>query len=199
MRFHKFISAILHPIVMPTIGVLSYFLVIPHSTNSLQRQFFLGVIFVGTYLVPFAILAILKGFKLIHSFQLATSKERKIPLFIMILLFTILGGIFIKLTQFKDFGLFFYGISFGLMLAYLFSKFRVKINLHLLAMGSMVGFFMMMGIEYMISMIPLLLFLFAISGLLASSRLHLKTDTPKEIYFGFFVGLIAQISAYAFL
>ena len=199
MRFQKFISAILHPIVLPTIGVLIYFLVVPHSIRSIQRQYFLGFIFLFTYIVPLTILAVLKGLKLIHSFQLPTLKERKIPLFIMILLFTILGGIFIKLSVFKDFGMLFYGTSFGLILVYVFSKLNLKVSLHLLSMGAMVGFFMMMGIEYMTSMIPILVLLLLLSGLLGSSRLHLKAHTPREVYLGFFFGIITQISTYVFL
>jgi hypothetical protein len=189
----------LHPIVLPTIGIILYFLTIPHSIKKEQRFYLIGLVFIVTYIIPLCVLIVLKGFKLIQSFQVHTIKERKIPLFLMILLFTILGSTFLKFSILRDFGMLFYGTTFGLIIVYVFFIFKIKISLHLLSIGSMVGFFMMMGIEYMTSVISTLLLLMFLSGLLASSRLHLKAHTPKEVYLGFFFGIITQISVYYIL
>ncbi len=70
-----------------------------------------------------------------------TIKERKIPLFLMILLFTVLGNILLRTAIFRDFGMLFYGTSFGLIIIYLFSIFNIKMSLHLLSMGSHGWFF----------------------------------------------------------
>lgn len=199
MKFQKLISVLLHPIVLPTIGIILYFLMIPHSIESEQRFFIIGFVFTTTYLVPLAVLMLLKGLKLIQSFKMHTIKERKIPLFLMILLFTVLGNILLRTAIFRDFGMLFYGTSFGLIIIYLFSIFNIKMSLHLLSMGSMVGFFIMMGMEYMTPLAPILLILILFSGLLASSRLHLKAHTPKEVYLGFFFGIITQTAVYYLL
>jgi hypothetical protein len=169
---------------------------VPHSIKSEQRLFIIGFVFTTTYLVPLGMLMLLKGLKLIDSFKVRTIKERKIPLFLMILLFTVLGNILLQTAVFRDFGMLFYGTSFGLIIVYLFSIFNIKVSLHLLSMGSMVGFFIMMGMEYMTSVTPILLLLILFSGLLASSRLHLKAHTPKEVYLGFFFGMVTQTAAY---
>tara|TARA_B110000091_G_scaffold91454_1_gene99986 strand:+ start:1553 stop:2128 length:576 start_codon:yes stop_codon:yes gene_type:complete len=190
---------LLHPIVLPTIGVILYFLILPHSIKREQRYFIIGFIFTTTYLVPLGILILLKGLKLIQNFQVHTIKERKIPLLLMILLFTVLGNILLRTIVFGDFGMLFYGTSFGLIIVYLFSIFNIKVSLHLLSIGSMVGFFMVMGLEYMTAVIPVLLLLILFSGLLASSRLHLKAHTPKEVYMGFFFGIMTQIAVYYLL
>ena len=87
MRFYKFISVILHPIVIPTIGIFLYFLFIPNPIQEQQRFLLLGLIFITTYLIPLLILILLKSLNLISSFQVNTVKERKIPLLLMILLF----------------------------------------------------------------------------------------------------------------
>ena len=55
-RFYKTISAVLHPIMVPTIGVLLYLLIIPNSYTSRQKTALLALIFVTTYLVPLLIL-----------------------------------------------------------------------------------------------------------------------------------------------
>ena len=199
MKFQKLISVLLHPIVLPTIGVLLYFLMVPHTIKSEQRFFIIGFVFTTTYLIPLGILIILKGLKLIHSFKLHTIKERKIPLFLMILFFTVLGNVLLSTVVFRDFGMLFYGTSFGLILVYLFSIFNIKVSLHLLSMGSIVGFFIIMGMEYMTPLTHILLILILFSGLLASSRLHLKAHTPKEVYLGFFFGMITQTAVYYLL
>ena len=199
MKFQKLISVLLHPIVLPTIGVILYFLMIPHSIKNEQRFFIIGFVFTTTYLVSLGILIVLKGLKLIHSFKVQTIKERKIPLFLMIFLFTVLGNILLRTAVFRDFGMLFYGTSFGLILVYLFSIFKIKVSLHLLSMGSMVGFFIIMGMEYMTPLTHILLILILFSGLLASSRLHLKAHTPKEVYLGFFFGMITQTAVYYLL
>ena len=199
MKFQKLVSVLLHPIVLPTIGAILYLLILPSSINREQQFFIIGFIFTTTYLVPLGILILLKGLKLIQSFKMHTIKERKIPLFLMILLFTVLGNILLRTAIFRDFGMLFYGTSFGLIIIYLFSIFNIKMSLHLLSMGSMVGFFIMMGMEYMTPLAPILLILILFSGLLASSRLHLKAHTPKEVYLGFFFGIVSQIGVYCFL
>ena len=60
MQIHKVISTILHPIVVPTIGVMLYFLLIPNNLRSNHKLTILGLIFVVTYLIPLVILIILK-------------------------------------------------------------------------------------------------------------------------------------------
>ena len=117
----------------------------------------------------------------------------------MILLFTIIGNIFMKSLNLRDFGVLFYGTTLGLILVYLFIIFQIKVSLHLLSIGSLIGFFMMMGFEYSTSVAPIILVLILLSGLLASARLHLKAHEPKEVYLGVLFGISSQICAYCIL
>ena len=199
MRLYKFISIILHPIVSPTIGVIIYLIFLPHTIIEKQRLYLIGYIFIITYLIPLGVLILLKGLNLINSFKVQSIKERKIPLFLMILLFTIIGNIFMKSLNLRDFGVLFYGTTLGLILVYLFIIFQIKVSLHLLSIGSLIGFFMMMGFEYSTSVAPIILVLILLSGLLASARLHLKAHEPKEVYLGVLFGISSQICAYCIL
>ncbi len=92
MKFHKFISTILHPIVVPTIGVMLYFLIIPNTFESNQKLAILSLIFVVTYLIPLLILVLLKKLGFINSYQTETIKERKLPIALMIIVFYLLGN-----------------------------------------------------------------------------------------------------------
>ena len=52
MNIHKVISTIIHPIVVPTIGVTLYFLMVPVNFTTNQKFAVLSLIFVVTYLIP---------------------------------------------------------------------------------------------------------------------------------------------------
>lgn len=189
MKFHKFISVILHPIVIPTVGVLLFFTLLPIRIGSNQKLAILGLTFVATYLIPLIVLIILKTFGYIKSYQVTSIKERKIPILLMILLFYLLGNTLFRNPFIRDLGILFYATSFGLITIYLLFIFNLKISLHLLSFGISIGFFLLLSIIYSISFLPVIFVLILISGILASARLHLKAHTPKEVYLGFFIGV----------
>ncbi len=78
-RFYKTISVVLHPIMVPTIGIILYLLILPNSYTSKQKTALLALIFVTTYLVPLLILALFKKLNLIQNFNTKGIKERKVP------------------------------------------------------------------------------------------------------------------------
>ncbi|MGB0891044.1 MAG: hypothetical protein ACPGUU_01740 [Flavobacteriaceae bacterium] len=199
MRWHKFISVLLHPVVLPTIGVLLYFVLIPISLERVQQYAVLSIVFVATYLIPVLLLFFLKSLKLIHNFQVHSIKERKIPLALMIFIFYALATVFSRLHQIRDLSILFYGTAFSLFFVYLLFIIKLKSSLHLLSMGSAVGFILVLTVLYSITTLPIIAIMVLLSGLLASSRLHLKAHTTKEIYVGFFIGIFGQFAAYYFL
>lgn len=199
MKFHKFISVILHPIVIPTIGVLLYFILIPNSFNSNQRLAVLGLIFVTTYIIPLVILILFKKLKLIKSFNAESIKERKIPVAIMIVLFYLLGNTLQNVPNLRDLGLLFYATSLGLIFIYISFAFKLKASLHLLSLGITTSFFIVLSLIYSRSFIITIIIALLFSGLLASSRLYLKAHNPKEVYIGFFFGFISTFAIYYLL
>lgn len=199
MRWHKFISVILHPVVLPTIGVLLYFFLIPASLQKYQEYAVLSIVFVSTYLIPVLLLVFLKALKLIQSFQVHSIKERKVPLVIMVFIFYALATVFARLHQIRDLSILFYGTAFALFFVYLLFIIKLKSSLHLLSMGSGIGFVLVLTLSYSITTLPIIAILVLLSGLLASSRLHLKAHTIKEVYVGFFIGILGQFVAYYFL
>ncbi|AUC16978.1 hypothetical protein BTO06_00650 [Tenacibaculum sp. SZ-18] len=199
MRWHKFLSTILHPIVMPTIGILLYFLLSPFSISFPEQLYFLTFVFSLTYVVPAVLLITLKLTRQISSINLPTIRERKIPLFIMMCLFLFLASYFSNFRNVQDLSYLFYGTLLGLIGVYLIFAMGIKTSIHLLSMGSAVGYFIVFQLIYNVSVIPLILILILLSGLLASSRLHLKAHTPKEVYLGFLLGIFTQLISYYML
>ena len=93
-EFYKFISGILHPVVIPTIGLLVYFILIDLRLTRKQHLVLLAVIFIATYVIPILLLIVLKSIGSVKSFKANSIQERKIPVLFMIDLFFFLGNSF---------------------------------------------------------------------------------------------------------
>ena len=165
MQFYKYISTVLHPIVIPTIGVMLYFLLIPNNLVSKQKLI----------------------------------KERKLPIALMVFLFYLLGTTISNIAKLRDLSLLFYATSLALFIVYILFFFKIKASVHLLSLGIFVGFFMILSNIHAKSFIIVIIILFLIAGLLASARLALKAHTTKEIYIGFFIGLLTTSIVYFLL
>ena len=199
MRWHKFISTILHPIVMPTIGIILYFILTPVNLSRQQQYTMLAVVFIATYVIPVLLLILLKAIGSIKSYQVHSIEERKIPLFCMMTLLFFLGKFFLEITIIKDLSYLFFGVVFGLGLIYSLFIAKIKTSLHLLSIGSATGYFLLFQQIHNIYIIPLTIVFILLSGLLANSRLQLKAHTYKEVYLGFFIGLACPFLAYFLL
>lgn len=179
--------------VVPTIGVVLYFLLVPSSLEQEQKIAVLGLIFVATYLIPLCILFLFKKLKLIHSFRADTIKERKVPIAIMIVLFYLLGNTFNNITNLRDLTFLFYGTSLGLFLIYIFFLFKIKTSIHLLSLGIATSFFMLINTLHVFNFMWIVIICILLSGLVASARLHLKAHTNLEVYLGYAFGFLSPI------
>ncbi|MFD2529483.1 hypothetical protein [Polaribacter marinaquae] len=198
-KFYKIISVVFHPIVVPTIGVLLYFILIPSSYPSNLKLTLLSLIFIMTYLVPLLILILFKKLKLIESFNAHTIKERKLPVAMMIVLFYLLGNTIANIGAMRDISLLFYATSGALMLLYVFFVFKIKTSIHLLSLGISTAFFLIIDINNS-SNFPLVIILnILIAGIVANARLYLKAHKPSEVYIGFFMGFISTFITYNIL
>lgn len=196
MRWHKFISTILHPIVMPTIGILIYFIFTPINLDRKQQLSLLAVVFVSTYIIPLLLLILLKSIGYIKSFQVHTINERRVPIFFMMTLLFMLGKFFYEISSIRDLSYLFFGVVFGLGIIYLLFLTKIKTSLHLLSIGAATGFFLLFQQLQSINTLPIVIVLIILSGLLASSRLYLKAHTTREVYIGFFIGICSPFLAY---
>ena len=199
MRWQKFISTILHPIVIPTIGILLYFILTPINLSNRQQYTILAVVFVTTYVIPLLLLIFLKSIGYIKSFQVHGIKERKIPIFFMMILLFTLGKFFLDTTIIRDLSYLFFGVVLGLGIIYILFITKTKTSLHLLSMGAATGYFLLFQQIHGVFVLPLIIFLITLSGLLASARLYLKAHSSNEVYRGWCIGFISPVLAYYLL
>ena len=192
MKLYKFISTILHPTVLPTVGAFLYFIFVTQTFEKELQLIVLGLIFVLTYIVPILLLFFLKNFGFIKDFQVSSIKERRVPVIFMILILYFLGNTIIQIPMIRNLGILFYGTSLSLICIYILFSIKLKSSLHLVSMGNMLGFFLIMTNVNNLSILFIILLLIFLSGILASSRLYLKAHTPIELLIGFFLGFISQ-------
>jgi membrane-associated phospholipid phosphatase len=196
MKVHKFISTILHPTVLPTAGAFLYFIFVTQQFGKRLQLIILGLIFILTYMVPILLLFFLKNFGFIKDFQVSTIKERRVPVIFMILILYFLGNTIIQIPMIRNLGILFYGTSLSLICIYILFSAKLKSSLHLVSMGNMLGFFLIMTNINNLSILFIIIPLIFLSGVLASSRLYLKAHTPLELLIGFFLGFIAQFTLF---
>ena len=192
MKLHKVISTILHPTILPTAGIFLYFIFITRPYEKNLQLIILSLVFTLTYIVPILLLFFLKNFGFIKNFQVSTIKERRIPIIFMILILYFLGNTIIQIPMIRNLGILFYGTSLSLISIYVLFSVKLKSSLHLVSMGNMFGFFLIMTNIYNLSILYIILLLIFLSGILASSRLYLKAHTPLELLIGFFLGFVCQ-------
>lgn len=198
-RLYKIISVILHPIVVPTISILLYFILIPNIYPSQTKLALLSLVFVITYLIPLLILILFKKLKLIKTFNADSIKERRLPVAMMIVLFYLLANTINNITGMKDISLLFYATSAALTLIYICFAFQLKTSLHLLSLGISTSFFLVLSITYSHNFAIVVIVNILLAGLVANARLYLKAHSPREVYVGFFFGFIAPFGVYYFL
>jgi hypothetical protein len=189
----------LHPIVIPTIGITLYFILIQNSFSKSQQFAVLGLIFITTYIVPLLILILFRRFKLIKSFKSESIRERKVPVAMMIVLFYLLGNTLFGIENLRDLGMLFYATSLGLVFIYILFAFKIKTSIHLISLGITIGFFYVLSFMYQKILTAVLICGFLLSGILASARLHLKAHTQKEVYLGFILGFLSPSIVFYFL
>jgi len=199
MRFYKLISTILHPIVIPTIGVMLYFSLIPNNLFQFQKLTIISLVFGISYLIPLLILILFKKTKIIKSYHPKSIKERKLPIALMTIVYYLFGNFLSSMPYLRDLGLLFCATSLSLFFIYILFYFKIKASIHLLSLGLSVGFFMVLSLIYTKSFTIVIIFIILLAGLLASARLHLKAHTEKDIYIGFFVGTLAPFYLQYFL
>lgn len=196
MFFYKLISYVLHPLLFSFLGTFLYLYLSPEHMVKQQEYIILLIVFVSTYIIPVLLLTLLKKVNLIEDYHLRTIEERKFPILFFIILSFLIGRTLLHIRIVDLLAFSFFGIALALSLTYLFFALRIKSSLHMLGIGGIIGFVMIMSFEYQLNFNSLLASLFLVAGLIGVARLSLNAHRPGEIYVGFLVGVLAQWISY---
>jgi hypothetical protein len=202
VRIAKVISYALHPLIMPTLGMIILFqinsylsLVMPPTA----RLMLYGVIFFNTFLVPLLVSVILLKRGHIRSLHMDTIQERKIPLLVTAFCYTFTYYLLNKVPLSPVIYVALMGAIMALVI-HVVVNLGWKISAHMTGLGGLVG--TIFGMAFRLHQEGLVIFicvLFLIAGILASSRLLITNHTPSQIYLGFLNGFICQVALFAYL
>lgn len=200
-RIAAIISILFHPLLMATYLFAAFtiadpFMVLPPGYSIKGQWLIVLVVSLTTFVIPSLSMVMLKVAGYIKSLKLEERRDRFIP-FIYITLFygftayyfnkqmlvtNLAGGVFIVVAL--------------MILISAIINFYWKISIHGVAMGGMVGIFLLVSYINIDSNSIFLLFgSIIISGIVLSSRLRLYAHTPLQVYLGFLLGFIVSLMA----
>jgi hypothetical protein len=136
---------------------------------------------------------LLKALKKVKSFTEATIEERRLPIFIQVLLLYCLLNFTLLETHFPELYKFFQAGLISSFLVFVFVMLRFKASLHMIGITSLFVFVVMLTSYLEIESIYTIAYLIMCVGFVASSRLYMKAHTPIELIAGMFIGGLPQV------
>ncbi|MEI8279520.1 MAG: hypothetical protein WCG87_07125 [Bacteroidota bacterium] len=196
------VSVICHPVLLPTFMAFVLFKLDAASFAGLtakQMNMWLLSIGITTLFFPVFSILLMKALGFIESIQLHTPKDRIIPLLaIMIFYFWVnhvLGNVPNVPLILHVLSL---GCFWGVIVVFMVTIF-FKVSMHTAGAGGMLGMMIVLLMHNTINMwIPLLVGI-VIAGLIGTARMLLRAHTASEIWLGYILGIIVQVSAYLYL
>ena len=194
-KFAKFISYLLHPLLLPTYALLvlfgqSAYFIMMLPTN--YRWAMLGLIFGNTVLLPIIIIWMMRSKGLISSMHLPERRERTFPFIIAALAYFATWFMLGNMGLPSIYLLFILGAAILTVLATLINFFW-KISIHMLGMGGVTGGFIGLMLFRSIYSPMLLIAIILLSALVAFARLKLNTHNEAQVYVGYLVGVIVLL------
>lgn len=186
----RFISAIFHPLLIPTLGFLFlfnsgfYFSVLPWAL----KKYMLLVVFITTCFLPALSIFILS---INSKFDITMEKntDRTLALIISAISYYI-GYLFLKrLPSFPVYNILLIG-SVLVHVILLPISMRWKISIHSAAIGGLIGGVLALALRLQENPVILLSSLILIAGLIGTARLILSKHTEAQIYSGLSIGFL---------
>lgn len=189
----KAISYIFHPLLIPILGVLFYFHKTPRFVPDNLAKAKLISIFILTILLPLLIYQLLRTLKKVDSIHLSTTRERIMPLLLNSIILLLIIKRVLPFNEVIELYYFFIGILISNLACLILAFLDFKASIHMIAVSGLFMFFIALSIHFSINILGSIALVLAIGGAVATSRLHLKAHTVRELIMGCFVGLIPQL------
>ncbi|MEH6680538.1 MAG: hypothetical protein V7724_08320 [Sediminicola sp.] len=196
--FHRSISFLFHPLLVPITGTAIYFLLTPKYTPIETILGNILPIFILTVVIPIIFYLILRNLGIVSSFFSPTLKEHKYTLYIIISLLLMVNYKVIPQYYTNELFHFFLGLIAACCTCLFLLFLKFKTSIHLMGMGSLLVFLVGISIHFEMNVILALSALTFATGLLASSRLYLGSHNRGELLVGLLIGLMSQLMTLRF-
>lgn len=189
------ISVILHPLVMPTFGLLCYYSLFPMIAQFNDAKLFILIfmrVVLCTVLLPLMSVLLMIRIGKVSTVFIEDKRERSWPLLMAAAIYLVTYCFVLPVPPVPAFiSLFILGAACAMILALLINL-KWKISLHMIGIGGLCGgltavyFFMQEGNPLWLST------WFILAGILGTARLLLNVHTPLQILAGFALGFVAE-------
>jgi membrane-associated phospholipid phosphatase len=186
----RFVSAIFHPLLIPTLGFLFlfnsgfYFSILPWAL----KKYMLLVIFITTCFLP-AMSVFILSINSKFDINMEKNTERTLALIISAVSYYI-GYLFLKrIPLFPVYNVLLLG-SVLVHVILLPVSMRWKVSIHAAAIGGVLGGILGLALRLQENPVVVLSSLILIAGLVGTARLILSKHTEAQIYSGFSIGFL---------
>jgi hypothetical protein len=194
-----FFSYLFHPVFIPLYIV--WFLVYVHpylfaGFNEMDKAKVMIQAFVMFTFFPLITVLLLRALKFISNFQLATQKDRIIPLVACGIWYFWIWYVWRNLPEYPGEAIQFalaiwISVSLGLM-----ANIIMKISLHAIAAGVALTFMLLLGLSQSLNSGLYISFAILVTGLICTSRLIVSDHSLKEVYTGLLLGAVSMLIAW---
>jgi hypothetical protein len=178
---------------MPLLGVLFYFSKTPRFIPESVMKAKVFSIVILTIILPVLLFFLLKTINKVETIYLKKTKERLIPLLINCIIVTLILIRVMPPNEILELYYFFLGILCSTLACFILAAFKIKASIHMIAASGFFMFAVAIGIHYKININGTIALMMIILGAIATSRLHLKAHTNRELLIGLFTGLFPQL------
>ena len=190
----KLISVLFHPLVLTTLAIIilfnsgSYIDFLPFNA----KKIVLLIVFVSTFVLPLTFVPFYLFQSIIKSIHMESHKERLIPFFISFCLYLFCYYLLYRIGSPETINRLILAGAASILVLFLLSI-KWKISAHMVGIGGFTGALIALSFLLKVNMQYYIIASVLASGLVAYSRLYLEAHTPKQIYIGWFTGLIASL------
>lgn len=189
----KGISFILHPLIMPFLGVVFYFSktsrFIPEEIV-MAKLISMGIL---TIVLPILLYYLLKTFKKVNSHFLETTQERVLPLILNSMILVLILIRVLPEDEIPELYYFFIGILISNISCLILVLVKFKASIHMIGICGLFMFMIALAIHFHINILATVCLMLVLIGAVATSRLHMKSHNTKELIIGGFIGLLPQL------
>ncbi|MFW5757503.1 MAG: hypothetical protein ACOCYO_02370 [Bacteroidota bacterium] len=192
----RILSVILHPLILPGLGMFIIFYVdsyIAFSVSEKAQNLIILIVFVNTGLAPLLTIYFLSRSQIISNVSLHIRKERFIPNLVSVLFYLFTLYLFIQ-AKLPSLIIHFMAAAALLTFAGFFITIFWKISIHMLSIGGMIGFLVSFSIVLQKEIPLIIITAIILAGALGSARVVLKAHTPAQVYAGFSTGFAIMFS-----
>ncbi len=184
------ISTLLHPLLIPTLGLFLIFNLGGHFTYlplDHKRVIYL-IVFLSTCALPLSLIPLFMLLGVIKSVYMKERKERILPT-VFTGIFYCLGYFFLSRISIVPSFIqgFILATIIAISIALLITLFW-KISMHMIGIGGLTGALLALSYRFGIDMWMLFAFVVVLAGLLGTARLYLNAHTPGQVHVGFLLG-----------